>query len=112
MTPYEQLERLNAELARFHSEHPDAHGILRLPEKFLSGCSKWKWEQHGWTVSDQQVCGIMNGNDRERRAALLSVLEGHMIAKVEFVSGVDELEVRPGPAAAGVAKGNGVGGRA
>jgi hypothetical protein len=37
----------------------------------------------------------MNGNDKEQRSALLSVLKGHMIHKVEFVSGVDVLEVVP-----------------
>jgi hypothetical protein len=95
MTPHEQLERLDAELDRLHSEHPNTQGILRLTDTYLTACSKWKWKQHGWTISDQQVCGIMNGNDRERRAALLSVLEGHMIHKIEFIAGVDELEVLP-----------------
>ena len=95
MTPHEQLERLTAELNRLHSEHPNVHGILRLADRCLTGCSKWKWEQHGWTISDPEVCGIMNGNDRDRRAALLSVLEGHMIRKIEFVAGVDVLEVLP-----------------
>ncbi len=96
MTPHEQLERLNAELDRLHSEHPDMHGILRLPDTWLIGCSKWKWEQHGWTISDPQVCGIMNGNDRERRTALLSVLKGHMIDRIEFVPSAGVLEVLPG----------------
>jgi hypothetical protein len=95
MTPHEQLERLDAELDRLHSEQPNMHGILRLTDTCLSACSKWKWEQHGWTISDQQVCGIMNGNDRERRAALLSVLRGRMIHKVEFIAGVDLLEILP-----------------
>jgi hypothetical protein len=35
----------------------------------------------------------MNGSDKEVRTALLSVLQGHMIRKVEFVPGVDVLEV-------------------
>jgi hypothetical protein len=95
MTPHEQLERLNAELDRLNSEHPNMHGVLRLTDTCLSACSKWKWEQHGWTISDQQVCAIMNGNERERRTALLSVLEGRMIQRVEFISGVDVLEVLP-----------------
>jgi hypothetical protein len=95
MTPHEQLEHLHAELDRLHSEHPNVPGILRLTDTYLTACSKWKWEQHGWTISDQQVCGIMNGNDRERRAALLSVLQEHMIHKVEFIRGVDLLEVVP-----------------
>jgi len=112
MTPHEQLERLNAELDRLHSEHPNTHGILRLPDTYLSGCSKWKWEQHGWTISDQQVCGIMNGNDRERRTALLSVLKGHMIERIEFISGGDVLEVLPDLSASDIAESNGVCGRA
>jgi hypothetical protein len=107
MTPHEQLERLNAELDRLHSEHPNVHGILRLPDTWLIGCSKWKWEQHGWKISDQQVCGIMNGNDRERRTALLSVLKGHMIERIEFVSGVDVLEVLPDLSASDLADSNG-----
>jgi hypothetical protein len=95
MTPHEQLDRLNAELDRLHSEHPNVQGILRLSDAYLVGCSKWKWEQHGWTVTDQQVCGIMNGNERERRTGLLSILKERMIEKVEFVAGAEVLEVLP-----------------
>ena len=47
MTPDEQLERLDAELDRLNSEHPNVHGILRLANTCLSSCSRWKWEQHG-----------------------------------------------------------------
>ena len=112
MTPHEQLERLNAELDRLHAEHPNKHGILRLPDTYLSGCSKWKWEQHGWTISDQQVCGIMNGNGRERRTALLSVLKGHLIEKIEFVPAANELEVLPDLPVADLAQNKGVCGRA
>ena len=96
VTPDEELEHLDAELERLQSEHPNAPGVLRLTDQCLRGCSKWKWEQHGWTISDEQTCGIMNGNDRERRTALLSVLKGH-IHKIEFVSGLDMLKVVPGP---------------
>jgi hypothetical protein len=95
VTPDEQLERLDAELDRLEGQDPDAHGILRLTSDCLRSCSKWKWEQHGWVVSDGEVCGMMNGNDRERRTALLSVLKGRMIHKVEFVPGADVLEVVP-----------------
>ncbi len=95
VTPDQELEHLDAELERLQSEHPNMLGVLRLTDKQLRGCSKWKWEQHGWTVSDGQACGIMNGNERERRTALLAVLKGH-IHKIEFVSGVDMLEVVPG----------------
>ena len=94
MTPDEELEQLDAELERLQSQHPNVPGILRLTDRCLRGCSKWKWEQHGWTVSDEQACGIMNGNDRERRTALLSVLRGH-IHRIEFVSDLDMLEVKP-----------------
>jgi hypothetical protein len=112
MTPNEQLESLNAEIDRLHSEHPNMHGILRLPDTYLVGCSKWKWEQHGWTISDQQVCGIMNGNERERRTALLSVLKERMIERIEFVSGADALEILPDLPAADVPQSKGVCGRA
>jgi hypothetical protein len=95
VTPDEQLERLDAELDRLKSEHPNAHGILRLTNTCLRSCSKWKWQQHGWALSDGDVCGIMNGNDKEQQTVLLSVLKGHMIHKVEFVPGVDVLEVVP-----------------
>ncbi len=93
MTADEQLERLDAELDRFKREHPNGQGILRLSSHCLRACSKWKWEQHGWTLSDGESCGIMNGDDKEQRTALLSILKGHMIRKVEFVSGRDVLEV-------------------
>ncbi len=98
MTPDEQLEHLDTELERLQSERPNTPGILRLTDEFLRGCSKWKWEQHGWTISDQQTCGIMNGNERERRTALLAVLKEN-IHKVEFLSGLDVLEVVPDPSA-------------
>lgn len=94
MTPDEELEHLDTELERLQREHSPLQGVLRLTDKCLRGCSKWKWEQHGWTITDQQACGIMNGNDRERRTALLAVLKGH-IQKVETVSGLDVLEVVP-----------------
>ena len=96
MTPDEELEYLDAELERLQSEHPNTPGVLRLTDQCLREGSKWKWEQHGWTISDRQTCGIMNGNDRERRTALSAVLKGH-IHKIEFVSGLDMLEVVLGP---------------
>ena len=91
----EQLERLDAELDRLKNEHPNVHGILRLANSCLRACSKWKWEQHGWTLSDGQACEIMNGNDKEQRTALLSVLKDHMIRKIEFVADADVLEIVP-----------------
>lgn len=94
MTPNEELEHLGAEIERLQRDHPRAQGVLRLSNTCLRRCSKWKWEQHGWIISDQQTCGIMNGNDRERRTALLSVLNGH-ITEIEIVAGLDLLEVVP-----------------
>ena len=96
VTPDEELEHLDAELERLQGKHPNTTGILRLTDDFLRGCSKWKWEQHGWTIGDQQTCGIMNGGDRERRTALLAVLKGS-IHEVEFLSGRGMLEVVPDP---------------
>ena len=92
MTPDEELERLDAQLKQLQTEHPNTLGVLRLTDQCLRGCSRWKWEQHGWTISEGQSCGIMNGNEQDRRTALLSVLKGH-IQKVEFVSGLDPLNV-------------------
>jgi hypothetical protein len=97
MTPDQQLDHLDAELDRLHREHPNVNGLLRLTDDSLRSCSKWKWEQHGWSLSDGQACGIMNGSDRERRTALLSLLKEHMILAVTFVPGVDVLEVVPAP---------------
>jgi hypothetical protein len=96
VTPDEELEHLDAELERLQSEHPNTPGVLRLTDQCLRRCTKWKWEQHGRTISDGQSCGIMNGNEGERQTALLSVLKGH-ICKIEFVSGLDMLKVVPGP---------------
>jgi hypothetical protein len=95
VTPDEQLDRLESELNRLKSEHPSVPGILRLTNSCLRSCSKWKWEQHGWALSDGQACEIMNGTDREQRTALLALLKKHMIHKVEFVSGADVLEILP-----------------
>ena len=96
VTPDEQLERLNAELERLEIENPNTTRVLRLSDGCLRRCSKWKWAQRGWTISDGLTCEIMNGNERERRSALLSVLKGH-IQKVEFVPGLENLEVVLGP---------------
>ena len=93
MTPDEQLDRLDVALNRLKSEHPNVPGILRLTNTCLRSCSKWKWEQHGWTVSEGEACGIMNGDDKAQRTALLSILKEDMIHKIEFVAGADVLEV-------------------
>lgn len=98
MMPDEELDRLDQQLQRLQNEHPRSPGLLRLSHSGLRSCSKWKWSQHGWNVSDGQSCGITNGNERERRAALLSLLGAYLIDRVEFVSDADVLEVVPDPA--------------
>ena len=95
MTPDEQLDRLEEELARLKSEHPNVPGILRLGNNCLRSCPEWKWQQHGWTVSEGDSCGIMNGDDKQQQTALLSILKGNMIHKVVIVPGIDMLEVVP-----------------
>ena len=92
MTPNEELDHLNAELERVANEHSDTPRVLRLTDNCLRRLSKWKWEQRGWTINDEQACGIRNGNEQARRTALLSVLEGH-VQEIEFVSGLKILEV-------------------
>ena len=96
MTPDEQLDTLSTELDSLKREYPNTPGILRLSNTSLRSCSKWKWEQHGWSlISDGDACGIANGNDKDRQAALLSILKGHGIHKIEFVSDVDVMKVVP-----------------
>lgn len=94
MTPDEELSHLDTELERLCRDHPNTPGLLRLTDRCLRKCSKWKWEQHGWIISEGQSCGIMNGDERERRTALSSVLKDY-VHKIEFVSGLDRLEVVP-----------------
>ena len=97
MTPDEELDHLDVELERLQSEVLCTPGILRLSDQCLRRCSKWKWEQHGWTVSDGEACGIMNGGDRARRKALLSVLK-RRVCGIEFDNSLKRLEVVRGPA--------------
>lgn len=96
MAPNDELNRLDAELERMQNDHSKTARVLRLTDKCLRGCSTWKWEQHGWTISDGQSCGIRNGDERARRTALMSVLKEH-IQEIEFVSGLERLEVVLGP---------------
>ena len=98
MTPEEELDHLEAELERLQGQHPDAPGVLRLTDQCLRGCSQWKWEQRGWTISEGQACGIMNGNERERRLALMSVLKDR-IDEIELVPSLAKLEVVSKPSA-------------
>jgi len=95
MSPDEELDQLAQELDRLQSEHPNTRGRLRLSSTALRSCSHWKWGMHGWKISDGQSCGIMNGNEKERRTALLSILKERMIDAVEFVADADVLEVLP-----------------
>ena len=96
MTPNDELKHLDEELERLQDDHSNTARVLRLTDKCLRGCSTWKWEQHGWTISDSQACGIRNGNEQARRTALMSVLKEH-IHEIEFVSGLERLEVVLGP---------------
>lgn len=96
MAPNDELKLLVAELERLQDDHSNATRVLRLTDSCLRGCSTWKWQQHGWTISDGQSCGIRNGDERARRTALMSVLKEH-IHEIEFVSGLESLEVVLGP---------------
>ncbi len=91
MTPNDELNHLDAELERLQDDHSNTR-VLRLTDECLRRCSTWKWEQHGWTISDGQSSGIRNGNERARRTALMSVLKEH-IHEIEFVSGLERLEI-------------------
>lgn len=95
LTPDQRLDHLQAELDRLRRENPNVPGILRLTSTYLRGCSQWKWENHGRVLSEGEVCAIMNGTDREQAAALLEILKGDGITKVEFVPHPDILEIVP-----------------
>jgi hypothetical protein len=84
MTPDEELDHLHAELERFQHEHAGMRGVLRLTDKCLRGCSKWKWEQHGWTITDQQACGI---------AMTLLLLLKEQVQEVEVAAELDKLSM-------------------
>ncbi len=99
MAPNDELKHLDAELERLRDDHSHAARVLRLTDKCLRQCSTWKWKQHGWAISDGQACGIRNGDERARRTALMSVLKEH-IHEIEFVSGLERLEVVFGPSGA------------
>jgi hypothetical protein len=92
VTPDEELKHLDAEVERLQDDHSNATRVLRLTDKCLRHCSAWKWEQHGWTISDGQSSAIRNGDERARRTALMSVLKEH-IHEIEFASGLERLEV-------------------
>jgi len=99
VAPNDELKHLAAELERLQDDHANASRILRLTDTCLRGCSTWKWEQHGWTISDGQACGIRNGDERARRTALLAVLK-EQVHEIEFVAGLERLEIVLGPSRA------------
>ena len=102
MSPNAELVHFNAQLKRVGNEHSETPRVLRLAEDGLRRLSKWKWEQNGWAITEGQACGIRNGNEQQRRTALMSVLKGH-IQQIEFVPNLETPEVvlaEPGSARA------------
>lgn len=93
MSPDEELQRLDAELTRHMDEHPQMWATLRITNTAFRACTKTHWEAHRWTVSDDEVSAILNGNDEARRAAFRSLLRGHYIHDVEIVPGIDVIDV-------------------
>lgn len=99
MTPDEEIDLLDAELNRLLDQHPGVNATLRITNTALRACTQTRWESHGWHPTDDELHKIMNGKDADRRTALLSLLRAHYISKVEFVPGVDIIQVIPNQSA-------------
>jgi hypothetical protein len=95
MTADQEIELLDLLLRQLHIEHPKSSAILRINNTTFRACTKTRWEAHNWSVTDDEAAGIMNGNDEERKAALLSLLRPQRIHRIEIVPGADKIEVVP-----------------
>ena len=93
MTPDQEIDRLDAVLGQFHRNHPNTYATLRMTNEGFRACTKRRWEDHNWAVKDEEIAAILNGNLEQRRAAFLSLLLPQYINKIEFVPGVDVIEV-------------------
>jgi hypothetical protein len=95
MSPNEEIERLDAALKSFAEKYPATYGTLSITNTTFRACDKQRWMAHNWDLTDAEIHGILNGNDSERRAALLSLLRRHNIDSVEIVPGVDIIVMGP-----------------
>lgn len=93
MNPDEEIVRLDAEIHRHMLEHPQTWGLLRISNTAFRACTKSRWETHGWNLSHEELSGILNGDDEERKTALHSLLRAHYIHDVEIVPGVNIIDV-------------------
>lgn len=97
MKPDEEIDRLDAEIERHMEEHPQKWATLRITNTAFRACTKSRWEANNWSISDDEVGAILNGNDEERKTALRSLLRAHYIHDVEIVPGVNIIDVVANP---------------
>lgn len=93
MTPDQEIERLDQLLEQLHRERPNTFATLRITNTAFRGCTQQRWDDHNWAVKEEEVAAIINGNDEERKRALLSLLEPQYINRIEIVPGVDIVDV-------------------
>jgi hypothetical protein len=94
LTPDEQVERLTSQLRQFHAQYPGASGRLRTSWTVFTSCEPEVWRKHGWEGRDHRILGVLLSDTKEElRAALLTLLEDQGIREVEFVRGVDVIEI-------------------
>jgi hypothetical protein len=90
---HQEIEWLDGLLKDLHRNHPNTYVTLRIANMTFRACTKKVWNAHGWTVKDEEVTAILNGNDHERKAALLSLLTPQYINNIEIIPGVDILDM-------------------
>ncbi len=95
MTPDEEIERLDTALKSFAEKYPRTYGTLSITNTTFRACDKQRWNAYNWSPSDQEINGIVNGNDFERTTALQSLLRSQKIAFVKIVPGVNVIKVDP-----------------
>jgi hypothetical protein len=95
MTPDEEIQTLDTLLRQFAQDYPTAAATLRVTNTAFRASTRQRWESHGWTISDDELNGLVHGNDKEREAAFRSMLRWHNIRNVQVVPGVDIIAVVP-----------------
>lgn len=93
MNADQEIERLDQLLRQLHENYPNTFATLRINNMTFRACTADRWDSHNWAVRDEEAGAIMNGNEEQRRKALLSLLLPQYINKIEFVPGVDTIEV-------------------
>ena len=95
MTPDQEIELLDELVRQLHANHPNTYATLRITNMAFRACTQQRWRNHNWVVNDDEIAAILNGTEKQRKAAFLSLLLPQYINKVEVVPGVDIIEIVP-----------------